>query len=144
MAFCWRGYGSLKYNFSDLGGNDGTDWWRANMNGQQLPAKPRPNTTWNHTPKNNTDFKQWGVEDHEESNTRDHNAPNSYGAIGGNRPQRGGIQINPSGNSTSTCDSMWVSGLNPGLNQSQKHNEWSGVTVNSCGPWGDTQHGNNR
>ena len=126
----------------DLGGNDGTDWWRANMNGQQLPVKPQPNTMWNHTPKNNTDFKQWGVEDHEESISRvvNHNAPNSYGAIGGNRQQKGGIQTNPSSNSTSACDSMWVSGLNPGVNQSKKHNEWSGV--NSCGPWGDTH--NNR
>ena len=40
--------------------NDGTDLWRVTLSGQPPAAKPQPNNAWNHTPQNNTDFKQWG------------------------------------------------------------------------------------
>ena len=135
--------------------NDGTDLWRVNLSGQPPVAKPQPNNAWNHTPQNNTDFKQWGVDDGEDGaggsagGAAAPNAPGSNGAIGGNRPQ-GGLSgnMNAVGSSAGGGDSMWGpdasnNGPAPTSNQFQKrNNDWGGTAVNSGGSWGETPRGN--
>ena len=143
--------------------NDGTDLWRVNLSGQPPATKPQPNNAWNHTPQNNTDFKQWGVDDGEDGANSGAggggaagapSAPGSNGAIGGNRPQGGGgSNMNPVGTSAGN-DSMWGpdtsnNGPAPGSNQFQKrNNDWGsgpsggGNAASSGGSWGDNPRGN--
>ena len=146
--------------------NDGTDLWRVNLSGQPPAAKPQPNNAWNHTPQNNTDFKQWGVDDggDDGANSGPGHGPGapgapgsggsggSNGAIGGNRPQgrepNMNAPIGPVGSSNN--DSMWGpdtsnNGPAPGSgNQFQKrNNDWGGnggggnTGSGSGGSWGD-------
>ena len=52
--------------------NDGTDLWKSTLTGNPPAPKVQPNNAWT-APANNTDFKQWGVEDDD----------GGHGAVGG-------------------------------------------------------------
>ena len=135
--------------------NDGTDLWRVNLSGQPPAPKPQPNNAWNHTPQNNTDFKQWGVDEEDGSGPADRGngppGPNANGAIGGQRGQMGnnvGSMNNAGpgglggGNTGGPVgggnDSMWGSDANNGPGNSQfnkRANDWN--SSGSGSSWGN-------
>ena len=131
--------------------NDGTDLWRVNLSGQPPAPKPQPNNAWNHTPQNNTDFKQWGVDDEDGPNQG--NGGNANGAIGGQRQNNVNVPPNMAGNGGPNSgnagpgapgggDSMWGNSdnVNNGpTNQFKRNNDWS--SSGSTGSWGDAPRG---
>ena len=61
--------------------NDGTDLWKSTLSGQPPVPKPQPSNAWT-APANNTDFKQWGVEDEDGASGGGPGGSNVNGAIG--------------------------------------------------------------
>lgn len=99
--------------------------WRVNLSGQPPAPKAQPNNAWNHTPQNNTDFKQWGVDEEDSGG-------NSNGAIGGQRGQNNPPP--PVGGQGQ--DSMWDQPNGGGQGRGQfKNNDWG--SSGSTGSWGE-------
>ena len=126
--------------------NDGTDLWRVTLSGQPpvSVAKPQPNNAWNHTPQNNTDFKQWGVNDDDDHHGPSQQGQGANGAIGGQRSHHGqGGQGNESSNP------MWGGAGNDGPSNNgpnqfkPRHNDWNQGSAGG-GSWGNNDRNNDR
>ena len=122
--------------------NDGTDLWRVTLSGQP-PAvtKPQPNNAWNHTPQNNTDFKQWGVND-DDDHQGQQGGQGANGAIGQRSGHHGQGQPESSA-------SMWGGAGNEASNgpnqfKPRGHNDWNNPGGSSAGAgggsWGDNRN----